>query len=95
MQFWKRIVTHSLVITATFISLFWITAFTTEKVAQLESGKTSSMAAISATPIGFSKKLSIKKVNEIILHNGSDDWTCLPTTSHKPSSKYPVRWYTI
>ena len=59
----------SLVITATFISLFWITAVTTEEVAQLESSKTTSLTAISATPIGFSKTSTVKKVNEITLNN--------------------------
>ena len=66
---WKRIATHSLVIAATFISLFWITAITTEEVARLESGETNSIAEISATPIGFTKNSMIKKVNEITLHN--------------------------
>ena len=66
---WKRIATHSLVIAAAFISLFWITAITAEGVAQLESGETTSVAAISATPIGYSRNSTIKKVNEITLHN--------------------------
>ena len=68
MQMWKRIATHSLVIVATFISLFWITAVTTEGVAQLESSETNSIATISATPIGFTKNSAIKKENEIRLH---------------------------
>ena len=95
MQFWKRIAPLSLVITAAFISLFWITAFTTEEVAHLDSGETTSVAAISATPIGFSKNSAIKKVNKIILHNGRNDKACLPTISHRPASNYPVRWYTL
>ena len=66
---WKRIATHSLVIAATFISLFWITAITTEEVARLESGETNSIAEVSATPIGITKNSMIKKVNEITLHN--------------------------
>ena len=66
---WKRIATHSLVIAVAFISLFWITAITTEEVAQVESGEITSVAAISATPIGYSKNSMIKKVNEITLHN--------------------------
>ena len=69
MQMWKRIATHSLVIAATFISLFWITAITTEEVARLESGETNSIAEISATSIDYSRNPTIKKVNEITLHN--------------------------
>ena len=95
MQFWKRLATLSLVITAAFTTLFWMTAFTTEEVAHLESGKTTSVAAISATPIGFSENLVIKKVNKINLHKGRNDGACLPTISHRPASNYPVRWYTL
>ena len=95
MQFWKRITTFSLVITAGLISVFWISAFTTKEVSHLESRETTSVATLSATPIGFSKNSAIKKVNKITLHNGRNDGACLPTISHKPVSSYPVRWYTL
>lgn len=94
MQLWKRIATLSLMFAVTFISLFWITAFTTAKVAHLESGEATSVAAISATPIGFSKTSTIKKVDEITLHNGRNDRTCLPAISDKPANKHPVRGHT-
>ena len=95
MQLWKRIATLSLVLTATFVSLFWITAFTTEEVAQLESGETTSVAVITATSISFSKNSTIKKVNKITLPNGRNDWTCRPAISHRPASKHSVRGHAV
>jgi hypothetical protein len=95
MQLWKRIAALSLVVIATFISLFWITAFTAEEVAQLESDDTTSVEAISATPIVFSKDSTLKTVNKITLHNGRNDWTCLPAISHRPASKHPVRGHAV
>ena len=95
MQLWKKIVTLSLMVTATFIGLFWITAFTTEEVAQLESGETTSVAAISATPIGSSGNSTIKKVNKITLHNGPNDSTCLTAINHRPASKHQVRGHAV
>ena len=95
MQLWKRIATLSLVVTATFIGLFWITAFTTEEVAKLESGETTSVAAITAKPISFSKSSTIRQVNTIIIRNGRNDRTRLPAISHRSASKHRARGHAV
>ena len=59
MKLWKRLAILSLAITATFFSLFWITAFTTEEVAQLEHGKASFEGPIKATTTSLSKSTPI------------------------------------
>lgn len=59
MKLWKRLAILSLAITATFFSLFWITAFTTEEVAQMEHGKAIFEAQMKVTPTNFSKSSTI------------------------------------
>ena len=95
MQLWKRIATLSLAVSAAFFTLFWITAFTTEEVAQLEPGEATFVSAKTVMPTSFSKSSTIMNRNEIILRKGSNSWTCLPAIGHKPVSKHPMRRDTI
>ena len=91
MKSWKRIATLSLAVTAAFFSLFWITAFTTEEVAQLDRGEAAFVSAKTVLPTSFSKSLTIMNRNEITLRKGSNGWTCLPAIDHRLASKHPMR----
>jgi hypothetical protein len=91
MRLWKRIATLSLAVTAAFFSLFWITAFTAEEVAQLEPGEASFVSAVTVMPASLYKGSTRMNRNEITLHKGSSDWTCLPAIDHRPASKHPMR----
>ncbi len=95
MKLWKRIATLSLALTAVFFSLFWVTAFTTEEVAQLDSGETTFVSATRVTPTNFYKSSTIMNRNEITLHKGSIGWTCLPAIGHRPASKHPMPGHAV
>jgi len=91
MRLWKRIATLGLVVTAAFFSLFWITAFTTEEVAQLEPGEASVVSTATVIPTSFSKSSTNMNRNKITLHKGSNTWSCLPAVDHRPAGKHPMR----
>jgi hypothetical protein len=91
MKLWKRLATLSLVLTTAFFSLFWITAFTTEEVAQLEPGEASHISEVTVMPTSFSKSTTTMNRNEITLRKGSDAWTCLPAIGHRSAGKHPMR----
>ena len=90
MKLWKRLAVLSLAITATFFGLFWITAFTTEEVAQLEHGKASFEAPIKATTTSFSKSSSIMDRGKITSGKCCDDWINLPAIDRRPASNHPL-----
>ena len=91
MQLWKRIATLSLAATAVFFSLFWITAFTTEEVAQLENGEATFVSVKTVTPLSYTKSSTNMNRNEITFSKGSNGGACLPAVGHKPASKYLMR----
>jgi hypothetical protein len=91
MKSWKRIATLSLVVTAAFFSLFWVTAFTTEEVANLDPGEATIVSASPVTPTSFSKSSANMSRNKITLHKGSNTWSCLPAVDHRPAGKHPIR----
>ena len=90
MRLWKRMATLSLAVTAAFFSLFWITAFTTEEVAQLEPGDATFVSAIAVTPTGFSKSSITMNGNKITLRKVGNGWTCLPAIGHGTASKHSM-----
>jgi len=91
MKLWKRLATLSLAVTAAFFSLFWITAFTTEEVAQLKPGEASFVSAVTVMPTSYSKSSTNMNRNEITVRKGSDAWTCLPAIGHRSAGKHPMR----
>jgi hypothetical protein len=91
MQLWKRIATLSLAVTAALFSLFWITAFTTEEVAQLEPGEATVVSTVTVMPTRFSKSSVIMNRNEISFRKGGNAGVCLPAVGHRPASKNLMR----
>ena len=91
MHVWKRIATFILVGTAAFFSLFWITAFTTAEVAQLEPGEAPFVSAMTMTPASLSKSAASMNRDASTLRKGGDGSTCLQAVDHSPAGKHHLR----
>ena len=74
LQSWKRKGIFLLATSAALFSLFWVTAFSTEKVDDMEAGKAKISHPVITAPVRMTKSIPIMDVDRTILHKGSKDW---------------------
>lgn len=76
MQSWKRKVILVLAASASLFTLFWVTAFSAEMVAEREAGESRIAHAITTTPTSISNHATIMDVDRAIVPKGSNGRTC-------------------
>jgi len=73
---WKRKAVLLLTTSAVFFSLFWVTAFSAEKVEDREAGKAIISHVVITAPVSMTKCATIADVDITILHKGSKGRVC-------------------
>jgi len=76
MQSWKRKAVLLLATSAALFGFFWATAFSAEKVAQMEAHEANVARAVTTAPAHISKNAGIMDVDETILRKGGNGRTC-------------------
>ena len=76
MQSWKRKAVLALATSAALFGLFWVTAYSAEKVAQREASEARIARAASTAPASISNNAAITNVDRKILHKDNNGRTC-------------------